>query len=363
MPVGPDNPQMRVEDEHGELQRTQRQRREQHEQTLGTAHIPLNVNGNGDQQGQVGRMYIMPMANAATPGQLPMYVTPAQIGLNQPPNSAPFTPNMGYYLQAGYPQHAPSYTAGPSTRSETSSYQVSNQGTSSGGLPQLGFQSPPTSFTGQPSVSSLHTGSESSAGASSSTSPKTLTRYVCEFCGKTFKTPSDGRKHEKIHALMKDRPKRYACEAVGKCRYSSNADGKCMYRGLDKRDKERHERKHTKERPFPCPYCGRAFPRKDGRKRHIDDSCKAAREAAKLARERQEEADLAGVSHDHDQPEQPTDAQESISDLGADLDTIDENFDWDAFFSNVAPPESDDAEDEGSCTPASEQTKGKERQS
>lgn len=86
-----------------------------------------------------------------------------------------------------------------------------------------------------------------------SAEPRVITRYVCDTCGKTFKRPADGRKHEKCH--LQEHERRFQCD-------------ECPRGFVDRKDLERHKTKHSEERAFQCNLCPKSLKRKDALLRH-----------------------------------------------------------------------------------------------
>ncbi|TRY61365.1 hypothetical protein TCAL_04198 [Tigriopus californicus] len=74
----------------------------------------------------------------------------------------------------------------------------------------------------------------------------------CQFCSKTFKKPSQTKRHERIHTG--ERP--FECQECSKRFNQSNA-------------LKMHMKKHSGERPFICPFCSFAFTQKCNLKTHI----------------------------------------------------------------------------------------------
>lgn len=82
-------------------------------------------------------------------------------------------------------------------------------------------------------------------------SPK-MSGLSCQYCSKTFKKPSQTKRHERIHTG--ERP--FECKQCSKRFNQSNA-------------LKMHMKKHSGERPFICPFCSFAFTQKCNLKTHI----------------------------------------------------------------------------------------------
>ena len=105
--------------------------------------------------------------------------------------------------------------------------------------------------------------SESQQSASETTGPirGSKKRIFCEFCGKVFGHTGDLNKHRRKHTG--ERP--YPCSQCSKCfSHASNL--------------LRHQKIHSGEMPHECPVCAKKFSRKDKMMNHVKNSHKASSE-------------------------------------------------------------------------------------
>lgn len=107
--------------------------------------------------------------------------------------------------------------------------------------------------------------------------------YICETCGKTFKTSWSLKEHMYHHSGEKSYP--YKCDQCNKrfiaqkafkehlLRHSGIKNFECSYCGMKKttaRELRTHLNYHTKEKQWPCPLCPSVFNAKGNLKLHND---------------------------------------------------------------------------------------------
>jgi len=85
------------------------------------------------------------------------------------------------------------------------------------------------------------------------TTTSTCSQYYCRFCEKEFPTAEEKLSHEFIHTHG----------------YSKTTCNICKVKCASTAKLARHLRIHTGEKPFPCKFCSKAFPRKDYLQRHM----------------------------------------------------------------------------------------------
>lgn len=107
--------------------------------------------------------------------------------------------------------------------------------------------------------------------------------YICETCGKTFKTSWSLKEHKYLHLGEESYP--YKCDQCQKrfiaqkafkehlLRHSGIKNFECQYCGMRKttaRELRTHLNYHTKEKQWPCPLCPSVFNAKGNLKLHND---------------------------------------------------------------------------------------------
>ncbi|KAL5276857.1 hypothetical protein ACFFRR_002208 [Megaselia abdita] len=107
--------------------------------------------------------------------------------------------------------------------------------------------------------------------------------YICETCGKTFKTSWSLKEHSYLHTGEETYP--YKCDQCSKkfiaqkafkehlLRHSGIKNFECSYCGMKKttaRELRTHLNYHTKEKQWPCPLCPSVFNARGNLKLHND---------------------------------------------------------------------------------------------